>query len=146
VPTPPATLRFGIFEQIAVMVHGTRPPTDADWRTYLEHGVHTYRNVRGQLVLSYGGAPNAQQRALAAKLGKEMFAGGVPPSAVLSNSLLVRGVVTIYRWMLSQDYKAFAVDDFAGAGKHLGLTEEETGRVQAYVLGLLQDLRAHSAA
>jgi hypothetical protein len=145
--TRPITLAFGLVEGIAVMVHGEQQPTDPEWDSYLEYAKSIYpQDVRGQLVLSYGGAPSSRQRTAAALFGKKAYAGQpVPPSAILTNSLFVRAVVTVYRWTLSTSYKAFAVDDFAGAGEYLGLSPEQLENVKAYLFKLLSEIKASVA-
>lgn len=103
-----------------VFVHGTVPPTDAEW----DRAMELYRRVgiaRGRmLVWTEGAAPNAAQRA---KLGK-VAGEAKPPIAVLTDSALARAAGTAISWFNPQ-LRAFPRTSIEPALDHLGLSGKE---------------------
>jgi hypothetical protein len=93
---------FGTIGQFTVVVHAKGPPTDEEWDEYLKaHAPYFERGMSMRfLVLTRGGAPTAVQRM---KMN-DMVAGWqkINPdcvrTAIVSDSQLVRGVVTAISW------------------------------------------------
>ena len=114
-------------------LHGALPPTDEEWKVYCDIASMHLGKARGQLVYSAGGAPNAKQRSLGAKLVKS---GRPPPCAVMTKSAFVRGIVTVFDWLFPGRYRAFNLTDFAGASQFLGGAEAGGERLAATLRGL----------
>jgi hypothetical protein len=98
-----------------VVVLGSKPPSDADWNLLVE--AHKQGWPRRGLVVTAGGGPTAVQRqaVLDATGGKGI------PAAILTDSMMVRGIVTAISWFASQ-VRAFPPHDLEGALHHLGIT------------------------
>lgn len=87
-----------------IVVHNENPPTDEEWRSYLKflERAIVALEVSGILVYTAGGAPTAPQRVDYAKLiDRHRCAFSC---AVVSDSALVRGVVTAFAWWTSQKH------------------------------------------
>ncbi len=80
---------------ICIVVQNAHAPTVAEWNGYCLHVAETV-NLPGStaVVLTDGGSPNASQRAQA----NELLGGQDKPCAVISDSMMVRGVVTAFSW------------------------------------------------
>jgi hypothetical protein len=106
--------------ELAILVHGPKPPTDEDWNGYLAFaraGLLTARNPRC-LVLSGATVPSPKQRAELNKL-VELHKAPVP-TAVVTSSLAARGIVTVFGWFNSA-IRAFRMDELAEALDYLGV-------------------------
>jgi hypothetical protein len=107
---------------VIVSVHGQENPSDAAWNAYLKsiddalryHGGDAGR-VRG-LSISAGGGPSGLQRARL----EDVQAGRVIKVSIITHSTLVRGMVTVLRW-LNPAIRAFAPLKFADAIRYLEL-------------------------
>lgn len=108
-----------IDDGILFVVHGALPPTDEEWKVYCDLAAVNLGKLRGQLIYSAGGAPNAKQRSIGAKL---VGSGRPPPCAVMTKSAFVRGIVTAFSWVFPNRYRSFSLTDFAGASQFLGRT------------------------
>jgi hypothetical protein len=110
------------FDRVAIAVHDEVPPTDEEWELWL-----LFFNGRTEvraLVESYEGAgPNAKQRRVLA----ERTQGIDVRAAILTDSLVVRGIVTAIAW-LGLPQRAFPPGHFQQAGEFLGLTKDELTR------------------
>jgi hypothetical protein len=75
-----------------VLVNGPAPPTDDEWKAYVRDVERWLPDLVGTMIVTDGGGPtSAQRREL-----KEVFSRNGRASvrtAVLSNSLMVRGIV-----------------------------------------------------
>jgi hypothetical protein len=104
-----------------VVVHGTTHPSDADWEIYLG-ALRRYAGVmEAQLVVTDGGSPNSAQRRASLE-----FARGrpVPPTAVVTSSVLARGAVTALSWFMKDRIRAFRPHEFDEACAFIGATAE----------------------
>src|SRR5690606_33867423 len=113
-----------------------RSPSDAEWDEYLGHIQAARELTRGGLgavsavVVTDGGAPDAAQR----KRLTRVVQGWEPVGAVISESLLVRGIVTALAW-LGLRVRFFTLDEVSAA---LCSAAVPQGEHEA----LLQDMRA----
>ncbi|MET0344364.1 MAG: hypothetical protein ABW252_25350 [Polyangiales bacterium] len=108
-------------ERLVVAVHSETGPTDDEWARWMDLATPRLGRDLRAMVEVYGAVgPSARQRqAGAALLGKvdARF-------AVLSNSLIVRGLVTAMNW-IGFPNEAFAPGHFQEAGSYLALTPAE---------------------
>jgi hypothetical protein len=94
-----ANLAAGVWEDgsgvVVVVVQNATAPTDAEWDGYCAHIAAGLRvtNASG-LAITDGGGPSASQR------GKvnDLLAGRQVRSAVVSDSRVIRGIVTALAW------------------------------------------------
>ncbi len=115
----PRTMAYARCDELfCVVVHGSTAPTDAEWQSYVDDLVAWVPGLIGCLIFSEGGAPGAGQRRLVrdrlAPLGRLDAR-----YAVLSNSLLVRGVVNALS-LFSSHIRSFPLEAINDAVTHIG--------------------------
>jgi hypothetical protein len=130
-----ATVSVGLLSRVLVIVHGDVPPSREDWVHVCDHIRDNYRDARGQLVMTAGPAPNAAQRKAALDLLPKDYVA--PAAAVLTETVLVRGVLTALNWFLNDNHRAFRPNDVDGVAKHLKITEKEAADLIAFAHDLV---------
>jgi hypothetical protein len=109
------TLRYELAGTLLVLVHGARSPSDVDWDDYvLALGAS---RVTGLLVATDGAGPDGRQRVKLNDLVKQR--GGSFPTAVVTGSVVARGIVTALGWF-NPKLRAFAPAEIADALVYLG--------------------------
>lgn len=90
-------------------VHDHRAPSDEEWGAYLAACSEVIANCpdpqgASALAITDGGAPNAEQRRAVVALVQQHYGKGVERirSAVVSDSAVVRGVVTAFSWHIPE--------------------------------------------
>ena len=136
------TMVWRIEGRLNVVVHGPSSPTNLEWTRY----VADLRLLRGKnfrvIVFSHGGGPDGvQRRQLTSAFDNELKL----PVALLTESILVRGIVGALRWFNSQ-FRAFGLGEVNAACNHLDLTADERDRVRAIRSELERELSAPDAA
>lgn len=117
------SMAFARSGRVWVMVHGARDVADADWDAYIR-ALGTISDAERTIVFTEGPSPNPKQRArLNEKLG-----GSTPKTAVVSESLAVRGSVLALS-LFNGGIRAFSPSELDAALAHLGLNAVE----QAFV-------------
>jgi hypothetical protein len=107
--------------RVLLGVHHQHPPTDQEWARWIGLAIESSAGGVRTLVVSGGNAgPNAKQRRALA----EALQGVDIRSAILTDSLVVRGIVTAIAW-LNVALRAFAPDQQLEAADYLGLDERE---------------------
>jgi hypothetical protein len=108
--------------RLVIGLHTGSAPTNDEWGAYLAAVKHTLNrnpeNVRG-LSLSDGGAPSSIQRSGL----NTVLNGRHIPVSVISDSVVVRGIVTALNWF-NGDIKAFAPHSFEEALSYLNVPRE----------------------
>jgi hypothetical protein len=80
---------------VLLVVQNTVAPTDDEWDRYVDNIRRCIENPNGaSIAFTDGGHPNTLQRGRV----NDVLAGRRAPSAVVSTSLALRGVVTALRW------------------------------------------------
>ncbi|MET0340762.1 MAG: hypothetical protein ABW252_07155 [Polyangiales bacterium] len=107
--------------RLMLAVMNETAPTDAQWQRWLELAAERIGKDLRAIIEVYGGVgPNARQRqAMTPLLGKLD-----PRTAVMSDSLLVRGLVTAVSW-LGIPNAAFGMGQHEAAARYLELTPDE---------------------
>lgn len=109
----PKTLAVRTIEKrTAIVVLGATTPDDADWEVLVEAQKRDGHDRT--LVVTAGGAPTARQR----KAILDASGGKGLPAAVLTDSVVVRGITTAISWFV-QDVRAFPPHDLQAALDHL---------------------------
>lgn len=121
--------------EIMVVIHTSQPPSDAEWKEYVEGVASLDLSTARSIVITDGGAPSAHQR----KVLNDVIGGRQPPGVVISPSTFVRGVVTALSWF-NPGLKAFAPEDFDNACKYLELSGSEIEEVWLTVDRLVEQL------
>lgn len=112
-------MTMGTLDRMTIAVHDTSPPTDEQWARWIALCTGQGEPLR-VLVESHGGAPHAKQR----KALNDALTGRAMRSAVLTDSIVARGVVTALAW-LGIPLRAFPLGDYKSAGDYLGLSQHE---------------------
>jgi len=107
--------------RVVVMVHVGPSYTPEGWRSILELAARADLEDLRALVYDEGGAIGSAQRAeLVAAMG-----GRMPMAAVLTHSVVSRGVATAIGWF-KPGIKAFRPEQFEKAARYLGLSAQES--------------------
>ncbi len=106
--------------EIMVVIHTSRPPSDAEWKEYVDGVESLELETARSIVITDGGAPSAQQR----KRLNDVLGGRQPEGVVISPSTFVRGVVTALSWF-NPGLKAYPPEDFDKACQYLRLSPTE---------------------
>lgn len=119
-----------------VVVHDATHPSDSDWQIYLDAIRANQDVITAQLIVTDGGSPNAAQRRASLE-----YARGrpVPATAVISGSVLVRGVVSALSWFMKDRIRAFARDEFDEACEFVAASTE-IARLREVVMRLRKTL------
>jgi len=106
------TMQFAHVDGLLVGVHAAVGPSEHDWAQHCEHVERLRHRTRGVLVFTQGGRPTLKQRAQLRSALREVPA---PPTAVLTPSTFVRGLVSSLSWFGGDHVAAFAATDVDGA-------------------------------
>lgn len=103
--------------RLAVLVIGESAPHGADWEQAIDM---MRRNVHDRaLIVTAGGTPTARQRQLILEAGRTPEGKQREiPTAVITDSVLVRGVATAVAWFVPE-VRAFAPRELAQALAYL---------------------------
>lgn len=109
-----------VIKNLGISVHTAKPPTNEEWQELITlmqpSDVANFRAIS----LTDGGAPNSAQR----KSMNDYLAGRVPLSAVVTQSTVVRGVVTAMSWF-NPNIKSFSPEELDAALVHLKVNRSE---------------------
>ena len=110
---------------LVIGVHGEDPPSDAEWERYCSLIPELLAHPNGAcVVLTDGGAPtSAQRETMRRHLGRQSRW-----TAVVTDKLLVRGVVTAIRWF-NPKICAFAPWEFPEVFRFVGLRADQVQSV-----------------
>jgi hypothetical protein len=96
---------FKLVHNVGVCVHNLRNPSKEEWDSYLEMS-RAVRRAAGddlsnfkQLVFTDGGGPNVAQRKASTDIAAGARNSEALKVAVVSRSLVARGLVTAFRWL-----------------------------------------------
>jgi len=116
--------------RLIVCVHSDKPPSALEWNDYLSVTSAASASVGGDfgrirtIVFTDGGGPNTVQRAAVNKLIGEKPS----PGAIITQSAVVRGIVTALSWF-NPAIQAFHPRDVGQGLKHLGLAVEDAEKL-----------------
>ncbi len=104
-----------------ILCFGKETPTDESWE-YFMNELRSFTDTTKIRILcrTYGGHANGKQRA---DLTKHVGSGQLK-SAIITDSIIVRGVATALTWFLP-DVAAFHPKDIDKACEYLGLSPKE---------------------
>jgi predicted Fe-S protein YdhL (DUF1289 family) len=130
------TLSFERVGAIYLLVHDEVAPNDEDWRAHVAFLRQAMPELKAVLVFGDGAGPNASQR----KLLQSIPGVNRCPTAVITISVVARGIVTAISWF-GATIRAFAPAALAEAFAWLGLSEAE----RLAVLRRIAELKAQLA-
>jgi hypothetical protein len=132
----PGNVAWKFDGRLSVMIHGPGNPTNLEWQRFLRDAVDRGTGTHWRnLVVSYGGRPDGEQR----KQLAEMLKGRAAPTAIMTSSGIARAAVLALSFF-NRQMRAFGMDDFDGACSYLALTAHERERAQRMRVELTQEL------
>jgi hypothetical protein len=121
---------FKLLHNVGICVHNARNPSKQEWDVYLEMSM-AIRDAAGgdlasfkQLVFTDGGGPNAAQRSASSDIAKGLKNADKLKVAVVSRSMVARGIVTAFRWA-GLPLRSFAPEQLAQAFAFLAVSDAE---------------------
>src|SRR5262245_41085403 len=131
------TMLFKYIEGVLVAVHTADPPSDEDWREYVEYSRSTLPvSCNRTLAVTRGGGPDAKQR----KMAQEVLANRPKMRvSIVTDSTLVRGIVTALSWF-NPDAKAFSQKDLRDALKYLDIEGAAAAKISLEVARMQREL------
>lgn len=117
------TMAWTFQDGFVLVVHADKPPSDEEWRLYVEECAARVGGLRGGVALTDGHGPNAAQRGLV--VDEEGLID--VPFAIVTGSVVVRGIVTALRW-LGKNIKAFSPAEIGDAFVYLALDESQKSK------------------
>jgi hypothetical protein len=124
-----------------ICVQGEGTMNSSEWEQYTDelHALYRDRRVRRILVFSDGEGPDARQRKRLHNKG--LYAHDDPvETAVITHSMVVRGIVTAISWFT--DIRAFAPQEIDEAFRYLTIPTTEWEATRASVAKLRLQLSA----
>lgn len=130
------------FDRVGIAVHDSVPPTDEEWARWIALSRDS-GSMEGRALIEsqHGVGPNAKQRLQMA----EAIVGRDIRASILTESLVVRGIVTAIAW-LGIPQRAFPLGHYDEALSFLGLTERERERALAELSRLRAELQRSQAS
>ena len=104
-----------------VFVHSEQAPSNAEWSALMDafRNATNLRRIR-VLVFTYGGAPNARQRAELNEVLRDVR----PPVAIVTPSTLARAVCTALSWFQPR-LRGFSPEEIESAFDYLDANEDD---------------------
>ncbi|HTU59705.1 MAG TPA: hypothetical protein VMF89_14740 [Polyangiales bacterium] len=128
------TMVYRFVDGICIMVNTVTAPSDDEWNHHCKELETVHASLRGVLVFTAGGGPTSKQR----ERLRAAVPSSIPPTAIMTDSALVRGIITSINWFVNNPLSAFDHDDLKGALRHIargGATVDP-----AKVVGTLREL------
>jgi hypothetical protein len=125
------TMSYDLVANTLVVVHGPREADPADWTRYCARSAE--RDFDGILVIcdqDFPG-PTSKQRAEGSEAMRTR--GSYPRIAVVTASMVHRGVVTVFNWLQRGNLSAFHPGRLEQALAYAGTPREEWPRVVAVI-------------
>jgi hypothetical protein len=133
-----ASLTFGRVGNCLILVHPEKPPTDAEWDSYLAF-LEENRGDRVRLLVStQGGGPSAQQRTRLRTV-IDRYPGKKLTTAILTESMVARGMVTAISWFMP-GLQAFSPNQMPSALDYLGIPRALETEITRTILQLRRSL------
>jgi hypothetical protein len=123
-----------LVHNVGLVVHNARNPNREEWDEYLAVSLAGREAVGGdlarfkQLVFTDGGGPNGAQRKASADVARGQKNSEKLKVAVVSRSVVARGIVTAFRWV-GLPLRSFTPDQLEEAFEFLALSRDEAVNV-----------------
>jgi hypothetical protein len=109
------TMVYRYVDGIYVMVHTVTAPSDDEWNQHCKELETVHASLRGVLVFTAGGGPTSKQR----ERLRSSVPSSIPPTAIMTDSALVRGIITSINWFVNNPLSAFEPQNLDGALRHI---------------------------
>ena len=119
------TMAFAYVDGVLLAVHPAANPSEPEWEAYIRFCEQLPKTCRRTLAVTAGGGPNAVQRKLLQERYLRAFVNDkMNPMkvAVVTNSSIVRGIVTALNWF-NPNTSAFPADAIHEALRYLGVSD-----------------------
>lgn len=120
---------------LCVFVAMNEPYGADEWAQYMDGLRKNLKTPLRTIVVTDGGSPNAAQR----KEMIDLFKGVAPPTCIVSDSQLVRGMTTALGWF-NPNIKAVAPTQLKDAFAYLKIPPEHEERVRKEIWRLRSEL------
>ena len=117
------TFHWGKAGNVGVFVHGHKEPREKEWRDSIDQLAAQADTMKGVLVYTLGGGPNSTQRKYLADMW--LRRGAMLPTALVTPSSVVRGIVTALNWVLPKPIRTFSPDQVQEAMRFLQLDDDD---------------------
>ena len=124
-----------VIGDLGVALHTSTTPSAAEWGAWMDSLQAVAPTRLRVLAVTDGGGPNTLQRGAFVKY----LAGAKTRIAVMSDALMVRGIITALSWFTS-GIRQFSPDRFAEAVAHLDLTQQQCDAVREHLPVLAESL------
>lgn len=126
---------------VAVIVHDTHAPSEAEWADYLVEYRARAESWRALLIYSLGGGPSGKQRSELSKLFDEMKRNPAP--YIVTSSMMMRGIATAISWFLppADRARAFALDELDRALSEMSVTPAANAEIKAAIQRHLRSMQ-----
>lgn len=128
--------------ELLVSYQGSRNPSDAEWREYVEVLARLHRTPTNYryFTISEGGHPSSAQQAKV----KAAVNGRTPAVAIVSSSIAIRFVGSVLA-LVNPKVQCFRPDQLGRAYAHIALAPRDVPRLEAIVAKLRARLSAEAA-
>lgn len=110
-----STMLYRFQDGILVMMSTSKTPSDEEWTRHCQDLTRERPHLRGVLVYTAGGGPTSKQR----EQLRVAVGASLPPTAIMTDSAMVRGIITSINWFLNNPLTAFPHRDLEGALRHV---------------------------
>lgn len=100
------TLAYVRLDDLLVMHLSRSTPSEEDWSEWIARSLKV--DYRGILIATAGGAPNSAQRARLADAVNKL-PERLPPTVLLTDSALMRSVMTAFSWLFGREQRMKAL-------------------------------------
>lgn len=100
------TLGYALLDDLLVMHLSRSTPSEEDWSEWIARSIKV--DYRALLIATAGGAPNSAQRARLADAINKLLVP-MPPTVLLTDSALMRSVMTAFSWLFGSEQRMKAL-------------------------------------
>ena len=138
-----STLSYDALGSLVLFVNGERAPDREEWKTYvafLKERAAEHATVRLVVVSGSAGPDSVQRQQLADSVSAKQLR-----TAVVSDSVVARGVVTAFRWY-GLDVSAFKSSAIDEAYAYVGATPDEVAWLRLGLAAARADVGPRAAS
>jgi hypothetical protein len=125
------TMVFGVIGDVYICMH--RPgvkPSASDWTAFVKDLEIKAKNYRVGLTYASNVGPSSLQRQELADMWERV--GDVFPCVVLTDDLLVRGIITAINWFLSKPLRGMSTQEIDAACDYLMIRRGDRAPIRAF--------------
>jgi hypothetical protein len=111
------SLKWSVVGDLFLALFGKEAPTAAEWRGYMDFLLAHRYTLRAAVIFTEGGGPTVSQRA---EMHEKLPEFSANKAAIITDSSVVRGIVTAFRWLGAVNWVAFSPDRLQAALQYVG--------------------------